>query len=316
MKGTTSRYFLAATLAATAIGVGAVMQYGPVIVQATLGGNIPMRTPAPPSDPAVSMTAMLPLARISNVVDVVAEEDVTAVELAAAPAQPDASCAPKLMAEPAVAAMVTLSLDAPCHADSTVTIHHNGMMFTEAVDTDGLLSVTVPALTEYAMFFADFEDGAAAVASTQVSSVYFYDRAAVQWQGDAGIELHAREFSDSYEGPGHVWFAAARDTSTAVTGQGGMMVRLGNPALPNARIAEIYTFPSGTSQNFGDVLLSVEAEVTAANCNNDIHAQVLQTRGETSMSVKDLTIAVPACDAVGDYLVLQNLLEDLKIAAK
>ena len=33
------------------------------------------------------------------------------------------------------------------------------------------------------------------------------------------------------------------------------------------------------------------------------------------MKVQDLSLPIPACSAVGDFLVLQNLLKDLKIAS-
>jgi hypothetical protein len=32
--------------------------------------------------------------------------------------------------------------------------------------------------------------------------------------------------------------------------------------------------------------------------------------------VRELSLAVPGCETVGDFLLLKNLLQDLKIAAK
>ncbi len=34
------------------------------------------------------------------------------------------------------------------------------------------------------------------------------------------------------------------------------------------------------------------------------------------METRDLILSVPDCDAVGDFLVLNNLVDDLKIAGK
>ena len=79
-------------------------------------------------------------------------------------------------------------------------------------------------------------------------------------------------------------------------------------------LAEVYTFPSGTALADGEVRLSVEVEVMAGNCGKDIEAQALQKHGTARMQVRELTLEMPDCDAVGDYLVLKNLLDDLNIA--
>jgi hypothetical protein len=55
--------------------------------------------------------------------------------------------------------------------------------------------------------------------------------------------------------------------------------------------------------------------VTTDNCGLRTEAQTLEIIGGSSMKVQDLTLPVPACDAVGDYVVLQNLLQDLKVAS-
>ena len=79
-------------------------------------------------------------------------------------------------------------------------------------------------------------------------------------------------------------------------------------------MAEIYTFPSGTALKEGVIMINLEAEVTEDNCNTDIEAQILQKSGNARMAAKELVLAMPECDAVGDYLVLKNLFDDLNIA--
>lgn len=61
--------------------------------------------------------------------------------------------------------------------------------------------------------------------------------------------------------------------------------------------------------------LSIEAEVTAGNCGQDISAQAIELRRDGTLRTRELSLAVPDCDGVGDFLVLNNLLDDLKIAA-
>ena len=66
----------------------------------------------------------------------------------------------------------------------------------------------------------------------------------------------------------------------------------------------------------GDVELSVEAEVTQNNCDRDVEAQTIQISAGGKPLVQDLVLAMPGCDATGDFLVLKNLVNDLKIARK
>lgn len=149
---------------------------------------------------------------------------------------------------------------------------------------------------------------------TDVTSLSFYDRAAVQWKGDAGLQLHAREFGAAYFEPGHVWAENSGDLGTAARGEGGFLIRLGDAQAPEALLAEIYSFPSGTARQDGAVALTVEAEVTAQNCDRAVEAQTLEIREGSGLRVRDLVVEMPDCAATGDFLVLKNLVEDLNIA--
>ncbi|PJE27612.1 hypothetical protein SAMN06297129_0440 [Pseudooceanicola antarcticus] len=224
-------------------------------------------------------------------------------------------CAISLTAESQAAAMVDLSLSAPCYAGERVAIHHEGMVFSELTDDEGQLSVAVPALAEFAIFVAVFQDGEGASADTEVSSLAFYDRSVLQWQGATGLELHALEYGAAYEEPGHVWSGAPQDITVAATGEGGFLTQLGNPELPQARMVQVYSFPLGIARKAGDIDLSVEVQVTEDNCGGDVTGQVIHVAEAQFGSFHDLNVTMPACDATGDYLLLKNLLDDLKIAA-
>lgn len=80
-------------------------------------------------------------------------------------------------------------------------------------------------------------------------------------------------------------------------------------------LAEVYTFPSAKSVQDGVVDLSVEAEVTNTNCGLEIEAQTLEMTSNGQMKAHDLTLAVPDCGAIGTFLVLNNLVSDLKVAS-
>ena len=242
-----------------------------------------------------------------------------AVVVAQAETQPDRlaaarDCPVRLTAEPRAGAMVALSLEAPCYASEQVTIHHQGLMFTEVTSAEGQLSIDVPALSEKALFIAAFDNDDGATAIAEVPAVPFYDRVALQWRGDTGLQLHAREFGADYFSEGHVWAAATGDMGRTAKGVGGFLTRLGDPETLTPRMAEIYSFPAGAARKTGEVAVSVEAELTDANCGDAVEAQTLELRGGAARQVHDLELEMPACDSVGDFLVLKNLIENLKIA--
>lgn len=217
-------------------------------------------------------------------------------------------CGVTASAEAAPAAMVSLAVSAPCHGGERLTVHHSGMSFTAALDRTGHYAVQVPALTRTAVFIAETASGGGAVAVAEVADAETTERVVLQWSGHSGLEIHAREFGAAYGSAGHVWHGAAPGAAA------GQVVRLGGTGLPAPRIAEVYSMPAGQPDRSGTVSLTVEAEVTGLNCGRDISAQALQLSGGR-LSSRDLVIAMPDCDAQGSFLVLNNLVEDLKIAS-
>ena len=188
-------------------------------------------------------------------------------------------------------------------------------MFTEVTQPDGTLELVVPALSEKAMFIASFDNGDGVVTQVDVTSLPFYDRVVVQWKGNSGLQLHAREFDAAYFTEGHVWAASAGDITRTAQGLGGFLSSLGHDDSPEALKAEIYSYPAGTAQKNGQIAMTVEAEVTQVNCNKDVEAQTLELHEGSELRVRDLTLSMPECDTVGDFLVLKNLVEDLTIAS-
>jgi len=100
------------------------------------------------------------------------------------------------------------------------------------------------------------------------------------------------------------------------TGAGGYLVRLGGTATDDALMADVYTFPAAMSARNGQVDLSVEAVVTQSNCGQMIEAQTLELRDNSDLRTQSVTLAVPGCDAIGNFMVLNTLLDDLQIAAR
>jgi hypothetical protein len=225
-------------------------------------------------------------------------------------------CQVTAQATPTAAAMVRFKLAAPCQGSERVTISHEGMIFAETLSEDGDLEVLIPALKEVAEFTGSFLNGETFTVSAEVDSVPLYDRVILQWQGDSGVQIHAREFGADYGEDGHVWAGAPRDLSAVAGGRGGFLTSLGDTSVSLPMLTEVYTFPAALSDSAGAVALTIETEVTEANCGSEVQARTYEFSGGKKVSSQQLSLAVPNCSAVGNFLVLNNLLQDLTVASK
>lgn len=214
------------------------------------------------------------------------------------------------------AAMVSLTLSAPCSPNERFTVHHNGMMFTAITDEEGLWSGPVPALTQNALFIVAFPNGEGGLVTVAVDDIGDYDRVVLQWRGRSGLQIHAYEFGAEIGDQGHIWGAVTGTQTGALAGEGGFITQLGDSASNDALMAEIYTFPTARAIRSGEIKLRLETEVSGDTCGRDIEAQAIIRSTAGPLSARDLIIAMPDCDAVGEFLVLKNLYEDLTIAAK
>ena len=236
------------------------------------------------------------------------------------PVEPEAAVGPgcdiSANARPIAAVMVELSMTASCLPNERITVHHNGMIFTETTSDEGTILLKVPALSEKAVFILAFGNGDGAVAQTTVEELSDFDRVVLQWKGQSGLQVHAREFGAEYGSDGHIWSGNPGDIASAVSGENGMLSLYGDTSAADPLLAEVYSFPKGATKREGRIALSVEAEVTAANCGVEVEAQTLEVQSAGDIKTQNLTLPVPACDAEGSFLVLNNLLQDLKVAGK
>lgn len=225
-------------------------------------------------------------------------------------------CPVDMVGETRAAAMVSVVLTAPCQPNARVVFQHSGLKFSTTTDEAGRVEVEIPALSENALFLAMMDDGNGAGVEMAVDTLAFYDRSVVQWHGESGLAIHALEYGATYDSAGHVWSGAPRDPGVAARGEGGFVTRLGDTGVDGADMADVYTFPTGTAKSQGDVAVSVEVAVTDLNCGREVAADVIEVSEGIASEMGRLDVTVPDCDAVGDYLLLKNLVSDLKIAAR
>lgn len=226
------------------------------------------------------------------------------------PQVPELGCTSLANAAPSKHGFIDLHVAAPCQQNKVVAIHHAGLVFSDRLGPNGTLDTIVPALSENATIVIEFEDGGGTVATAHVRDVGDIERIALQWEGDPVFSLHAMEGDAEFGDDGHLWAGAE-------PGQGASrkFMRLGNPDVPDPRMVEVYTYPAGSRDTRDNVSISVEAEVTAFNCARNIDVQAIEMRWDSQIRTHGMSLKMPDCGAVGDFLVLNNLMEDLKIAA-
>lgn len=263
--------------------------------------------PGGPGDPAGGGASLV--ARLTDVRPV-------AFVMPEAPSPAGGACDLSLGLEVGPLALVAVTIEAPCAAGGAALLHHEGLAVSVLLDAGGRAEAILPALAVQAVVRAE-AGGQSAAAAVTVPEAARIDRAVLMWQGERGAELHAREFGADYDSPGHVWAGAPGDVEAALRGEGGMMLSLGDARIPGARMAEVYTFPTGMAARSGAVALSIETPVTATTCGRVIGAETIQISPDFPAPLRrELTLPVPGCELEGEWLVLSDMLEGLTIAAR
>lgn len=248
--------------------------------------------------------------------------DIPPQDDALAQAAPDAKPAPEivaargectvdmaLIAQPG--AVIDLGLLAPCHPDARVVIRHGGLAITARTTTAGTLIGTIPAFGNPAEVSILFGDGARVAQSVAVPDIASYDRFAVQWMDGDAFQLHAYEAGAGFGDPGHVSAVSPRGASAA----GSFLHVLGDSTTDHPLLAEIYTYPAGVTALGEGVRLTVEAAITDSTCGRDLLGETIQmTAGE--VVVRDLTVAMEACDGAGGFVVLENPIQPRQLALR
>lgn len=177
-------------------------------------------------------------------------------------------------------ATLALTLTAPCRPNEGVVLHHAGMSVTYQTTATGSLFLDFPALDAAGDVSIRFPDGTEVSAMAPVPELATLQRLALQWVDGDSFAL--------------VTDAPVTTLGTAVT------------VLP--MYAQVVTLPAS------DTPLSIETEVTDRTCGREALGAVFYSDGGQVHS-SDLALAMPDCDGAGGYVVLNNPVADMKLAA-
>ena len=213
------------------------------------------------------------------------------------------ACTVNLTLKALPSAMLGVALTAPCHDGERVVLHQAGLAITGKIGADGRLAVVLPALTADGAVAVLFADGSRADQVLPMPEAANLRRFGVQWQGAAAFVLHGMEDGADFDPPGDI---SGRNPVGA-----GFLTVLGDAAVENPLLAQVYTYPVAAEVRPEIVL---EAAVLPATCGHDLLGEVLTVQSG-QVQKTDLTLAMPDCSGVGDFLVLKNLASDVKVAA-
>jgi hypothetical protein len=219
-------------------------------------------------------------------------------------------CQPVLTLAARPGAMIDLLLMAPCNPQERVVLRHGPLAVSYRTNGAGALFASVPALATDAQVSIRLASGPSASAQVSLPEADAHSRFGVQWLGPQTFQVNAFEDGADYGEPGHISAAVPGQPGRTLLAETGFLTLLGDDQVDNPMLAEIYTFPAGRN----DTPIIVEAAVTDQTCGQEVLGEMLTfTGGETRVS--DVSVTLPGCDAVGQYLVLKNLVPDLKIAS-
>ena len=282
-------------------------------------GEGPGTTPAPPSAPAeigrVFQLANPPrelAGRLARIDPGFVRPDTNAA-LDSSPFGTE--CSLRLTAEPAPAAMIRLTLKAPCLPNSRIEIRHARLRAALRNGHTGTLSVLIPALEERARVSVELPDGTVLSAATRVPELVEYDRVAIQWQGAFELDLHALEFGAEPGSAGDIWQGAPRSPEQARRLGGGFLTLLGDPDLPDPVRVEVYSLSRGPQTRAGNIDFVVTATANEAYCDRIEMLNSYRSVAGRLVGAAGLQFRLPGCGDKGQSMALKNALRDLIIAA-
>ncbi len=221
-------------------------------------------------------------------------------------------CGLSVSAEAMPGAMVALDIIEPCAPETRVDITHGALRFSARTDAMGLLTLDIPALETPAFFTVRLDTGAEETTLAGLPDLIDHARVAITWTGDIGLQLHGYLGNAAFGEAGHVWQDNPGSVADASIGAGGFLSILGDPGLAQPQLAQVFTIPRALRN---DLSLVVEVPITETTCGQPVRAQSLQITPGGAVETRPVTMTLPGCEAVGEFLMLQNLFLDLRLAS-
>ena len=209
-------------------------------------------------------------------------------------------------------ALVALDISDPCRPETRIDITHAGLSIAAQTDATGLLTLDFPGLETPAFFTIRNAKGQETVAMAGLPDLAGYTRAAIFWDGDLALELHAFEAGAEFGASGHVWKDSPGTLANALAGVGGFLTVLGDTTLTSPRLAQIYSIPQSL---MAETMFSVDIPITATSCGRLVRAQSVLRSFTTPPDIVPIALTLPECDGVGGYLLLQNLFAGLRLVS-
>jgi len=226
------------------------------------------------------------------------------------------ACDIKFTATPTAAAMVVLNLNAPCQINAPIEISHHGLEYSAVTSNIGHYTATVPASAPNAVYDLTLAGDEQLSAKVNMPEAVDFYRAAIQWSGTAGFEIHAFEMGAAAGRNGHVWVGAPKTAAHALQARGGFMTRFGMAKTADSKHVEFYSFPTNMLNKSGIVRLHIMVKVTKETCGQELAAKIMQMGNVDQERMTDITISMPDCGRIGEVLQLKTLLRDLKTVSK
>lgn len=203
-------------------------------------------------------------------------------------------------------AMVALDVMDPCSPDTDLTISHAGLRFGARTDKMGLLTIDLPALETPAFVTVQTADGAEAMAMAGLPDLGAYLRVAILWEGDLGLELHAFAQGADFGMPGHIWHENPGDLAATMQGGDGVLTDLGGPHGTKSLRAQVLTMARSRAAG---TRIALDIPIKPETCGLPLAAEAVQQTETGALVGQAISVTLPGCDAVGDFLVLQNLFD-------
>lgn len=193
-------------------------------------------------------------------------------------------CRPSVTSSVGEGAVIDLEITASCDVGSEFVVHHNGMMFSDVIDSTGFAHVTVPALTEKAIIIVDFPNASQKLVIEQVADASRFTRSVLQWKGDFDLSL---------------------DTNPPA--QATQVFQLGRTGGYNA---VVQSFANDT----GIPNLVISSVPNGPECHHMIEFQYMQFDADRSVKIRDYHNTPVVCSDGTKNLVLKNLYQTAKVA--